>query len=431
MFHAANQPPAFRPDEAYAREQDAADPLRSWRDQFRLPPRPDGQPLIYFCGHSLGLQPKTVRPLVEQELDSWARQGVEGHFHGARPWYSYHELFRDQGARLVGAVPGEVVMMNSLTVNLHLMMATFYRPTAARFKILVDEPTFPSDRYAVQSQIRHHGFDPAAGLVPLHPRPGEHLIRMGDVEALLQERGREIALVLLSAVNFFTGQLLDVGRITAAAKNQGCVVGLDLAHAAGNVPLRLHDWQVDFAVWCNYKYLNSGPGAVGGCFVHETHGENLDLPRLAGWWGNDPATRFRMHLEADFVPRPGADGWQVSNPPILAAAPLLASLAIFDAAGMAALRAKSVWLTGYLQYLLDHIPPGRFEVITPRDPARRGCQLSMLVHDRPREILKSLGGKAVCDFREPNVIRVAPVPLYNTFQEVWLFAQLVSGEAGP
>jgi kynureninase len=429
MNSASEQPPlTFRPDESFARELDTADPLASCRDQFFLPHRADGRPLIYFCGHSLGLQPKTVRALLDQELDAWARQGVDAHFSDRFPWYHYHELFRDSGAPLVGALPGEVVMMNSLTVNLHLMMATFYRPTAGRFQILVDEPTFPSDRYAVQSQIRHHGFDPVAGLLPLRPRPGEHLIRTEDVEALLEERGKEIALVLLSAVNFFTGQLLDVERITAAAQRQGCVVGLDLAHAAGNVPLRLHDWNVDFAVWCNYKYLNSGPGAVGGCFVHERHGRNLDLPRLAGWWGNDPATRFRMHLQAEFVPRPGADGWQVSNPPILAMTPLRAALAIFDEVGMAALRAKSERLTGYLHFLLDRLPPGQFEVITPRDPARRGCQLSILVHDRPRELLKSLEGAVVCDFREPNVIRVAPVPLYNTYQEVWQFAQLLSGE---
>jgi kynureninase len=364
---------------------------------------------------------------MEQELDAWARQGVDAHFRDRLPWYSYHELFRDSGARLVGALPGEVVMMNSLTVNLHLMMVSFYRPTARRRKVLVDEPTFPSDLYAVQSQIRYHGLDPADALLMLKPRPGEHLIRDEDIDAILEEQGEEIALVLLSGVNFFTGQAFDMARITAAAKRRGCVVGFDLAHAAGNVLLRLHDWQVDFAVWCNYKYLNSGPGAVGGCFVHEAHGRDLDLPRLAGWWGNDPATRFRMHLEPDFVPRVGADGWQISNPPILAMVPLRASLALFDEAGMPALRARSECLTGYLQYLLDQMPAGRFEVITPRDPARRGCQLSILAHDRPRQLQRALEGEVVCDFREPNVIRVAPVPLYNTFQEVWQFAQVLAG----
>jgi kynureninase len=289
----------------------------------------------------------------------------------------------------------------------------------------MDEPTFPSDRYAVLSQIRHHGLEPADTLLTLQPRAGEHLLGLEDIETTLRARGPEIALVLLSGVNFFTGQLLDLKRITAVARKQGCYVGLDLAHAAGNVPLTLHDWQVDFAVWCNYKYLNSGPGAIGGCFVHEKHGQNLDLPRLAGWWGNDPTTRFRMHLQADFVPRPGADGWQISNPPILAMAPLLASLALFDEAGMPALRSKSINLTGYLHYLLDQFPAGLFEVITPRDPAQRGCQLSIVVHEKPREFLNALAGNVVCDFREPNVIRVAPVPLYNTFHEVWQFAQLL------
>jgi kynureninase len=410
----------------FARHMDAVDPLRSYRARFHLPRHQDGRPVIYFCGHSLGLQPRAVRTLLEQELDAWERMGVDAHFKENNPWYGYHELFRDRGARLVGARPGEVVMMNSLTINLHLMLATFYRPTARRFKILLDEPTFPSDRYAIQSQIRHHGFDPAEGLVTIGPRSGEHLIREEDIEGLIHERADEIAVVMLSGVNFFTGQWFDLGGITAAAKAQGCVVGFDLAHAAGNVPLRLHDWQVDFAVWCNYKYLNGGPGAVGGCFVHEEHGRNLDLPRLAGWWGNDPATRFRMHLQADFVPQPGADGWQVSNPPILALVPLLASLGMFDEAGMEALRAKSECLTNYLHHLLDELPPDRFAVITPRAVAQRGAQFSLLVHDRPRELLERLHGQAICDFREPNVIRVAPVPLYNTFEEVWQFAQLLA-----
>jgi kynureninase len=429
MSKAADQlgtyPSAFQPEESFALAVDAADPLRGYRDQFLLPRRRDGQPLIYFCGHSLGLQPRAVRGLLEQELQDWAELAVDAHFKETRAWYSYHTQFRDTGARLVGARPGEVVMMNSLTVNLHLMMITFYRPVARRCMILMDEPTFPSDRYAVLSQIRYHGLDPSETLLTLRPRAGEALIRREDIQALLHERGPEIALVLLSGVNFFTGQLFDLEGIAAEAKQQGCLVGLDLAHAVGNVPVQLHDWGVDFAVWCNYKYLNSGPGAIGGCFVHETHGQNLDLPRLAGWWGNDPATRFRMHLQADFVPQAGADGWQISNPPILAMAPLRASLALFDEAGMAALRAKSIRLTGYLQYLLDQFPANVFEVITPRDPAQRGCQLSIVVREKPTEFLRALAGKVICDFREPNVIRVAPVPLYNTFHEVWQFVQLL------
>ncbi|HEY7308491.1 MAG TPA: kynureninase [Gemmataceae bacterium] len=409
----------FQPDESFARALDDADPLRHFRDQFHIPMRPDGRPAIYFCGHSLGLQPRAARGLVEQELDAWARLGVEAHFHGKNPWYSFHENFRETGARLVGARPGEVVFMNSLTVNLHLMMATFYRPTATRYRILMDAPVFPSDLYAMQSQLRLHGFESSDGLLLIE---GDDV----DLEAELAERGDEIAVVLLSGVNFLTGRYFDIPRLAEAARRQGCVFALDLAHAVGNVELRLHDWQVDFAVWCSYKYLNAGPGAVGGCFVHETHGRDITRPRLAGWWGNDPATRFDMHTQTTFVPRPGADGWQISNPPILAMAPLLASLALFDQAGMTALRDKSERLTGYLHYLLERLPRGRFEILTPAEPPRRGCQLSLLVHDRPNEVLSALQTEGVvCDFREPNVVRVAPVPLYNTFHEVWTFARLL------
>jgi kynureninase len=422
----------FRPDEEFARQLDAVDPLARYREQFHIPRRPDGKPVIYFCGHSLGLQPRAVRGLIEQELDDWANLGVEGHFKERTPWYSYHELFRETGARLVGAHPGEVVMMNSLTINLHLLLATFYRPTPERYKILVDEPAFPSDLYAVQTQLRHHDFDAAHGLLTVGPRPGEQSLRMEDVETLLAKRGSEIALVLVNGVNFFTGQWLDLERLAAAAHRHGCVMATDLAHAVGNVPLTLHNWQIDFAVWCNYKYMNSGPGAIGGCFVHERHGRSLNLPRLAGWWGNDPATRFRMQLQPEFVPHPGAEGWQVSNPPILSMVPLRASLALFDEAGMPALRARSERLTGYLQYLLDRLPAGRLEMITPRDPAQRGCQLSILVHDRPKELVQRLGEEGVvCDFREPNVIRVAPVPLYNTFHEVWRFAHILMQRMPP
>ncbi|MBY0525928.1 MAG: kynureninase [Gemmataceae bacterium] len=420
----------YHADESMARELDAADPLRRFRERFHIPPRPDGTPTIYFCGHSLGLQPKAARALVEQELDAWANRGVEGHFRGKAPWYPYHENFRDMGARLVGGRPCEVVFMNSLTANLHLMLLTFYRPTRERFRILTDEPTFPSDRYALTSQLRHHGFD-ADGLLTIAAREGESTIRIEDIEELLDRRGHEIRVVVLNGVNFFTGQWFDMSRITAAAHRHGCIVGFDLAHAAGNVPLSLHDWGVDFAVWCTYKYLNCGPGAVGGCFVHERHGNDLGLPRLAGWWGNDPATRFRMHLEPDFVPRAGADGWQLSNPPILAMAPLFASLALFDEVGMPALRAKSACLTAYLQFLLDQLPPGRFEVLTPRDPRQRGAMLSILDHRHPKELVRLLVDEGVvCDFREPNVIRVAPMPLYNTFHEVWRFAQLLARRIG-
>jgi kynureninase len=417
----------FRSDEAFALQMDAADPLRGYRDRFHLPTGPAGRLLIYFCGNSLGLQPKSVRADVERELDNWAQLGVEGHFKGNAPWYAYQELFRESGARLVGAEPGEVVMMNSLTVNLHLLMASFYRPTSERYKILADEPLFPSDRYALQSQLRHHGYDPEEGLLLWPPRPGEHTLRTEDLEAILDREGSRIALVLLSGVNFVTGQWLDMPRITLHAKRHGCVVGWDLAHAAGNLVLHLHDWQVDFAVWCSYKYLNCGPGAVAGCFVHGAHGRDIDLPRLAGWWGNDPATRFQMQSQRRFVPRADAFGWQVSNPPILAMTPLRASLALFDEVGMPALRAKSERLTGYLEFLLEQVPGNRFEVITPRNPRERGCQLSIAVRDRPRELVQALEREGViCDFREPNVIRAAPVPLYNSFHEVWEFAQVVA-----
>ncbi len=417
----------FSPEEDFARQLDAEDALAPHRERFHIPRQPDGQAAIYFCGNSLGLQPKSVQSLLEQGLRDWADLGVDGHFHGNTPWYSYHEIFRESGARLVGARPGEVVMMNSLTVNLHLMFVSFYRPTPDRYKILMEYPVFPSDTYAVKTQLAYHGLDPREALVVVEPRPGDHCIREEDIMDVLDTQGHAIALVFLAGVNFFTGQVLDMRAITDAAKQKGCLVGWDLAHAAGNIPLALHDWQADFAVWCSYKYLNSGPGAVGGCFVHEAHGRRIDLPRFGGWWGNDPQTRFLMHLLPDFVPREGADGWQISNPPILAMAPLKASIDLFCAAGMASLRQKSLLLTGYLQYLLDRLGPERIEVITPREPAARGCQLSMLVRDRPKDLFKALQARGVvCDFREPNVIRVAPVPLYNTFHEVWTFAQVLA-----
>ena len=402
--------------------------MRLFRERFHLPADAAGRPLIYFVGNSLGLMPRATRQIVAQELDDWARLGVDGHFDAATPWYSYHETLREPAARLVGALPNEVVCMNSLTVNLHLLMATFYRPTKSRHKILMEDPAFPSDTYAIKSQIAHHGFGPNESLLLARAREGEHTIRQEDIAALLEKHGHETALVLLAGVNFFTGQLFDIAEITAAAQKRGCMVGIDLAHAAGNVPLALHDWKVDFAVWCSYKYLNSGPGAVAGAFVHERHATNRELPRFAGWWGNDPATRFRMHLEPDFVPVASADSWQLSNPPILALAPLRTSLAIFDeAGGMEKLRAKSLRLTGYLELLLDKMPSRIFSVITPRQPNERGAQLSILVHEHPKELFKKLEAAGVkTDFREPNVIRVAPVPLYNTFHEVWRFAQILS-----
>jgi kynureninase len=409
-------------EEEHAIHLDATDPLAHFRDQFLIPRTSDGTPCVYLCGHSLGLPPLAAREFVNQELDDWAALGVEAHFRGRSPWYSYHELFRESGARLVGAELGEVVFMNSLTVNLHLMLATFYQPTRERFRILTDEPAFPSDLYALQTHLRHRGQDPTDALV--------YVSSPDEIDEMLDKRGGMFAVVLINGVNFLTGEHFDIPRIVAAAHKHGCIAGFDLAHAAGNVVLKLHEWNVDFAVWCSYKYLNGGPGAVGGCFVHEKHGRNLDLPRLAGWWGNDPATRFRMHLEPTFIPRPGADGWQLSNPPILALAPLRASLALFDAAMMPALRERSIRLTGYLESLLDRLRSGPFQVITPRDPERRGSMLSIVVRDRPRELVKALEARGiVCDFREPNVVRVAPAALYNSYHDVWKFARALGIEA--
>jgi kynureninase len=418
----------FSADEQFALQLDSEDPLRHFRQKFHLALGKDNKPLIYFAGNSLGLMPKAARAIVEEELDNWAKLGVDAHHATGTPWYTYHEALREPTARLVGAKPLEVICMNSLTVNLHLMMATFYRPTKSRFKILMEEPAFPSDTYAIKTQIAHHGLDPNDTLILARPRKGEFAIQTEDILDLIKKDAGQLAVVMLAGVNFFTGQLFDIEKITAAARKRGIVVGFDLAHAIGNVPLSLHDWNVDFAVWCSYKYLNAGPGAVAGAFVHERHATNTKLPRLAGWFGNDPNTRFRLHLEPEFIPVASADGWQISNPPIFSMAPLRASLAIFDdAGGMEPLRAKSVRLTSHLEFLLTEIGSKKFTVITPREPDARGCQLSVLAHELPKELLKELETANVkCDFREPNVIRVAPTPLYNTFREVWRFARTLA-----
>jgi kynureninase len=419
-----NSTAEFRSGAEFAREMDAADPLSKFRERFCIPER-DGKPVIYLCGNSLGLQPQAARDYLDQELRDWAHLAVDAHFDGQSPWYSYHEQFRDVGARLVGAQPGEVVMMNGLTVNLHLMMVSFFRPTAQRFKIVIEHPAFPSDIYAVKTQLSYHGLDPDDALIELAPRPGEHVLRTEDIEAVLEREGPRIALVMLGAVNYYTGQWFDMPRITAAAQQHGCIVGFDLAHAAGNVPLQLHDWNIDFAVWCSYKYLNAGPGAVAGCFVHDRH-TGSDLPRFGGWWGKDPSTRFKMHLEPEFVPHGGAESWQLSNPPIMAMAPLRASLEIFDLVGMRALRGKSELLTGYMNHLLRGLPDGSVEIITPSVPSERGAQLSIFVHEHVESCFKALADAGVmCDLRRPNVIRVAAVPLYNTFEDVWHFARIL------
>ncbi|MBU0859481.1 MAG: kynureninase, partial [Alphaproteobacteria bacterium] len=360
----------FRTDKSYAQALDAADPLRGFRDRFHIPHTKDGAESIYLCGNSLGLQPKATKDALLQELQDWQDLGVEGHFHARNPWLPYHEFLTESYARLVGASPLEVVAMNTLSVNLHLMMVSFYRPTTQRYKIIIEAHAFPSDRYAVQSQLLYHGFKPETDMIELKPRDGEVLLRTEDIESVIKEHGDSIALILLGGVNYYTGQVFDMERITQAGHAVGAVVGFDLAHAAGNIPLRLHDWGVDFACWCSYKYLNSGPGSVAGCFVHEKHAHNSDLPRFCGWWGHDKAIRFKMG--PDFKAIPGAEGWQLSNPPILSLAAVKASLALFDEAGMDVLRAKSEKMTGYLEFLLQSLQSNKFAIMTPSDPAARG-----------------------------------------------------------
>src|SRR3989440_9262028 len=387
----------FSAEEQFALQLDSEDPLRHFRQKFHLPVGNNGKPVIYCAGNSLGLMPKSASKIVEEELDNWAKLGVDAHHATGTPWYTYHEALREPTARLVGANPLEVICMNSLTVNLHLMMATFYRPTPSRFKILMEEPAFPSDTYAIKTQIVNHGLDPRDALILARPRKNDFTVRPEDIIDLIDKHADQLTVVMFAGVNFFTGQLFDIEQITSAARKRDIVVGFDLAHAIGNVPLSLHDWSVDFAVWCSYKYLNSGPGAVAGAFVHERHAANTKLPRLAGWFGNDPNTRFRLHLEPEFVPVASADGWQISNPPILSMAPLRASLAIFEeAGGMESLRKKSIKLTSYLQFLLENGDSGRrFNVITPRESSERGCQLSIQAQEHPKELFDTLEAAGV------------------------------------
>jgi kynureninase len=406
----------------FAAAQTARDPLAHFRERFHIPKMADGSDCIYLCGQSLGLQPKSAREYVEQELQDWARLGVDGQLHARNPWIPYHELLTAPISRLVGALPIEVVAMNSLTVNLHMMMVSFYRPTPQCHKILIEANAFPSDQYAVKSQVQYHGYDPAVSLMEVAPRPGECAIRTEDIEKLIDAEGKKIALIMLGGVNYYSGQAFDFSRITAAGHAKGCVVAFDLAHAIGNLPLKLHDWNVDFAVWCSYKYLNGGPGAIAGCFVHERHARHPKLPRFTGWWGHDKENRFLM--KPDFHPIPGAEGWQLSNPSILSAAALRSSLDIFDEAQMERLRAKSALLTGYLEFLLDQDRSKRFSIITPRDSAQRGAQLSLRVNENGRAICDALAKEGIiCDWREPDILRVAPVPLYNTFLDVYTFAE--------
>jgi kynureninase len=422
---------AFEPSEADARSRDAADPLHAFRDEFLIPaatdPSLDPHAQLYFAGNSLGLQPRGVREALLTELDDWARLGVEAHFHGRHPWMPYHEEVRGHLAEIAGALPSEVVAMNSLTVNLHLMLVSFYRPTAERNAILIESGAFPSDHHAMESQIRYHGLDPATTLIELDGDPDTGLIGIEAIERTLAEHGSRIALVLWPGVQYRTGEAFDLATIAKLAHAHGCAVGFDLAHAAGNLPLALHDSAADFAVWCSYKYLNSGPGAVAGCFVHERHA-HADVPRFAGWWGHEQKTRFRMGPE--FVPTPGADGWQLSNPPILALAPLRASLDVFHRAGIGRLRDKSVQLTAYLASLIRTRLSGALEIVTPADPMRRGCQLSLRVvggRARGRALFEHLQSRGIIgDWREPDVIRVAPTPLYNRYIDAWRLVEAIA-----
>ena len=411
---------------SYAQQQDANDSLRAYRDRFFLPTFHENQ-VRYFTGNSLGLQPKTVGSYIQQELDDWAKWGVEGHFHGKRPWFSYHENLTEKIAKVVGALPGEVVVTHSLTTNLHLLMVSFFTPQGKRKKIICEAKAFPSDQYALESQIKFHGLDLATDLIEIAPREGEHLINEVDILAKIAEVGDELALVMIGGVNYYSGQLFDMQKITKAAHAVGAIAGFDLAHAAGNIHLKLHDWGVDFAAWCSYKYLNSSPGGVSGMYVHERHANRPELPRFAGWWGHDKSVRFLM--EPGFQPMPGAEGWQLSNAPVLGMAAHLASLDIFDEVGMEKLCAKRDQLTAYLEFIIDDISSTHkelctLEIITPRNKAQRGAQLSMLVHGKGKAIFDKLSeAGVVADWREPNVIRLAPVPLYNSFEDVYYFGK--------
>lgn len=403
---------------------DAADPLTRFRDQFHIPRRGSGEEVVYFTGNSLGLQPRRVRGYIEQELQDWETLGVEGHARAKHPWMPYHEFLTGQMADVVGAKPIETVVMNSLTVNLHLLLISFYRPSGERRKVMIEKGAFPSDRYAIEAQIKLHGLDPASDLIELEPREGEATLRTEDMIAAIEREGPSLAMVLFGGVNYYTGQAFEMREITAAGHAVGAIVGFDLAHAAGNLELKLHDWGVDLAVWCSYKYLNGGPGAVGGAFVHERHADCPDRPRLAGWWGHDKATRFLMGPK--FNPIAGAEGWQISNPPILQMASLRASLEIFAEAGMSALRERSVRLTAYLEQMLAAIDDDRISVITPTDPEQRGCQLSIRVKNADKSLFTAISERGVvADWREPDVIRVAPVPLYNSFGDIEKFVRIL------
>lgn len=414
---------------SFARELDKKDPLKKFRKKFLFPPF-KGKDALYFVGNSLGLQPAGVEKYIKVELDDWAKLASEGHFEGHHPWYSYHEMFARPVAKLVGALEDEVIVMNQLTVNLHLLLISFYKPKGKRYKIVCESNAFSSDNYALQTQVQLHGYDPSDAIIEVAPRKGEHTLRIEDIEDTINTHADEIALVIFGGVNYLTGQLLDMPRITKTAHKLGIICGFDLAHAAGNVELKLHDWDVDFAAWCTYKYLNSGPGAVAGAYIHQRHVKNAELLRLGGWWGYDKKTRFIM--DKKFVPMQTAEGWQLSNAPVLSMAAHKAAVDVFtEAGGMALLRKKSLMLTAYLEFIINGINEKlkdkslRLEIITPSDPAQRGCQLSIIAHGIGKDFYNALAKSGVfCDWRNPNVIRLAPVPLYNSFEDVWKFGQV-------
>lgn len=416
----------YQNTEAYALSRDQQDPLKHFRDRFIIP-QVNGKEAIYFCGNSLGLQPKSTRSFLDRELQKWAEYAVDGHFHALEPWFHYHKLLKEPLARIVGASPEEVVVMNNLTSNLHFMMVSFYRPSKKRYKILMEGGAFPSDQYAVASQVKFHGYAPDDAIIEVFPREGEHSLRTEDILEAINTHADELALVLFAGLQYYTGQVFDMAAITRGGQAAGARVGFDLAHAAGNVPLQLHNWGVDFAVWCSYKYLNSGPGSNGGVFVHERHANNQELPRFAGWWGHDEKERFLM--QKGFKPMHGVDGWQLSNGNILPLAAQRASLEIFAEAGIENLRQKSLTLTAYLEYLLREevsSAENRLQIITPSDPEARGCQLSLFVEKNGKKLFEEISRAGVIgDWREPNVIRIAPTPLYNSFTDVFRFAQLL------
>ena len=405
----------------FAQNLDMADSLSYLRNQFHIPKDKNGNNWLYFTGNSLGLQPKSTKNYINQELEDWANLGVEGHFEAKNPWLHYHEYLTDKMAKIVGAKPIEVVVMNTLTTNLHLLMVSFYRPTTTKYKIVIESDAFPSDRYAVQSQLKFHGFA-EDDLIEWKPRIGEELLRIEDLEEIVHHQGDEIAMLLIGGVNYYTGQFLDLKKIAEIGHSKNCIVGIDLAHGAGNVQLNLHDSGVDFAAWCTYKYLNSGPGSLAGLFVHEKHSKNNEIPRFAGWWNHNKATRFNMRMPFDVME--GAEGWQLSNPPILSMAAIKASLDLFDEVGMDALRQKSEKLTGYFEFLINQISSGDIKIITPKNPKERGCQLSIQVKNADKSLhQKLMEHHIITDWREPDVIRCAPVPMYTSFEDVY---QMVS-----